>query len=323
MIRHLIHIGYPKAGSTFLQHWFASHPQLAYQPGAIAGFHDVYSIARSAASPQREERYRVTSFEGLSVPMPDAGERVVDYRRTGAVDPATRETRACELLAALFPGAVVLVVTRGFRSMILSRYSQFLRTGGDVELPVLLASALGTADAPPEARIEVEHWDYDALIGKYRAAFGAHGVVVMPYELLRDDPAAFTAALEARLGLDPAPPPPGRVNASLTGEEMAWYPRLARAVRRVPLASLHRLYAGAAFTNRLRLPIRLLQRLRPATPVTAAMIPDAALEPFRGVADSLRSDPLYAPYAAEYLWKEGADAGPQGVTARAPRLPGG
>ena len=67
---------------------------------------------------------------------------------------------------------------------------------------------------------------------------------------------------------------------------MAWYPRLARAVRGIPVCALYRLCAAAAFSNRLRLPIRVLQRLHPATPVTAAMIPDEALEPFRGVANS-------------------------------------
>ena len=26
--KHFIHIGYPKAGSTYLQEWFKAHPQL-------------------------------------------------------------------------------------------------------------------------------------------------------------------------------------------------------------------------------------------------------------------------------------------------------
>lgn len=301
VIRHLIHVGYAKAGSTFLQQWFETHPQLLYSPGGIAGFYDVYALARSGALPDGDERYRVTSYEGLSAPRADAGDHMVDYR-PDQQDPAIRQTRVCELLRALFPNAVVLIVTRGFRSMILSSYSQYVRSGGDMDLPTLVATVLEHRDPRLNALLTVEHWNYDRLVGQYRAAFGADGVVVMPYELLRDDPVAFTRALEGRLGLDPGPVERERVNVSLSGEELAWYPRLARIARKVPSGRAYRLYVGAAFTNRLRLPIRVLQRLRPAAPVNASVIPDEVLEPFRGLADSLRDDPLYAPYAADYLW---------------------
>jgi|GEM_PF-5080405 len=41
---HLIHIGFPKSGSTFLQEWFRQHPQLFYAPGGLGGFYNVYEI---------------------------------------------------------------------------------------------------------------------------------------------------------------------------------------------------------------------------------------------------------------------------------------
>lgn len=196
----------------------------------------------------------------------------------------------------------MLIVTRGFRSMLLSSYSQFVRSGGDLELPALVAVALEHRDPVLDALLTIEHWNYDRLVGRYREAFGAERVVVMSYELLRGDPLAFARALEARLGLDPGPVERERVNASLSGEEMAWYPRLARLARKVPSSRAYRLYVAAAFTNRLRVPIRVLQRLSPAPPITDSAIPDELMEPFRGLANSLRGDPFYAPYAAEYLW---------------------
>jgi hypothetical protein len=36
--RHLIHIGYAKAGSKFLQRWFEAHPDLAYRTAGLGGF---------------------------------------------------------------------------------------------------------------------------------------------------------------------------------------------------------------------------------------------------------------------------------------------
>jgi len=175
--------------------------------------------------------------------------------------------------------------------MILSSYSQYVRSGGDRDLQEMIASATGSPA-----------WKYDEIAALYAGAFGEAKVIVMPYELLRDDAERFTRALEERLGLDHFAVPSGRFNASLSGEEMIWYPRLTRFVRRLPVgARFRRMYAHGAAFNRFRVPIRLLQRIKPAVPVTAASIPDAVLEYFRGRADRLCTSPLYAPYRADYL----------------------
>ena len=71
MARHLIHVGYPKTGSTFLQAWFERHPELRYSPGGLGGFHSVYEIAR--LSSRGAYKYYVTSCEELSTPHESAG----------------------------------------------------------------------------------------------------------------------------------------------------------------------------------------------------------------------------------------------------------
>jgi hypothetical protein len=123
----------------------------------------------------------------------------------------------------------------------------------------------------------------------------------MPYELLSDDAAQFTRELSQRLGIEQLEGSREKVNESLSAIEMYWYPRITRLVRKLPSRRLFRLYIRAAFHNRLRGPIRILQRLRPGSPITSAMLPDAILEQFRGRAESLRDHPLYAPYLADYL----------------------
>lgn len=296
MTRHLLHIGYPKSGSTYLQRWFAKHPQLAYVEGGIAGFRDVYAMARAGTKGGSAPLYRVTSCEGLSAPQPDAGQIVVDYDRARAVDLPAAQRHVCETLHDLFPNATVLIVTRGFRSMILSSYSQFVRSGGDAELGQLAAVAMA---GPGHA--EFDYLVYDHLIGAYTERFGAGNVIVMPYELLRDDPHAFTRILSERLGIEPVQGSRERVNESLSPVEMYWYPRLTRIARKIPSRRVFRRYVGAAFYNRLRTPIRILQRLRPGTPITDALIPDEVVELFRGRAESLRNNPLYEHYKADYL----------------------
>lgn len=299
MTRHLIHVGYPKAGSTYLQRWFEIHPQLAYAEGGIAGFRDVYAIARAGAVPARDIRYRVTSSEALSAPRPDAGRILVDYSLLQDVDAVTAQRRVCATLGELFPNAMILLVTRGFRSMIVSSYSQYLRSGGDADLDDLIEIARrGPGSAGYELLLDLARWNYDELIAAYSGTFGAENVIVMPYEVLRDDAPRFTRLLAERLGIEAVEGPRDRVNESLTAVEMRWYPRLTRFMQKVPSRRIFRRYARAAFHGRLRRPIALLNWLRPAPPVPS--IPEDVLALFRGRAESLRANPLYAAYAAEY-----------------------
>lgn len=289
MTGHLIHIGYPKTGSMFLRRWFRMHPQLLYAEGGIAGFRNVYEIARSAAAPKKDILYRVTSSEALSTPHIFVGEQVVDYDRIKNLPVAQAE--ACNTLAALFPTAKVLIITRGFRSILLSSYSQFLRAGGRYRFEEFVQSA-GPAQA----------WNYDFVISLYTRAFGESNVIVMPYEFLRDDAGRFVGTLADRLGLAPIAPDAGRINPSLSAIEMYWYPRLTRRVHALPIGNaLKRLYVLGVRANRFRRVISVLQRFRRGSAVDDAAIDEQFVDSYRGKAESLRGNPLYGPYADEYL----------------------
>jgi Sulfotransferase family len=302
MTGHLIHIGFAKAGSTFLRSWFAQHPQLAYAPGGVAGFRDVYSMVQASASPGPQPLYRVTSAEAFATPHAGFGQDSLDYetiRRTSMPD---AQTRACDLLAHLFPTAHILIVTRGFRSMMLSSYSQYLRTGGLDSLATLcaLAGAAGAVNQAP--------WNYDFVIRLYRRSFGEAKVMVLPYELLRDDARAFLGEIARWLGLADIGVPPGRLNPSLAPSELAWYPRIGRRIRALPLGErgrrkAWRLYVRAVLRNRLKAPIALLQRVRPVPPVNDAVLTPELIDGFRGLAAGLRDEPIYRAYARDYLFE--------------------
>ncbi len=290
MTGHLIHIGLPKAGSTWLQHWFEAHPQLDYCPGGIGGYRDVYAIAAEGAFPPDGTKWRVTSYEGLSAPGHASGPPAIDYDRSGRDSIAEEQARTCETLGALFPGAHILIVTRGFRSAMLSAYSQYVLTGG--------AETLDAAMRQPRRDFP---WGYDALIGAYRARFGADKVILVPFELLQEDPGRFLAEIGRRLGLDPMPfeRPPDNIAASPA--ELAWYPRLNFMLAGLPVPGARRLYAGLRYRRRLAWIARLLQRLAPRPAASAERIGADFLDRFRGTAETLSGEPLYAPYRADYL----------------------
>jgi hypothetical protein len=289
MLGHLLHIGFPKTGSKFLQRWFDAHPQLNHREGAIAGYGNVYEIVERAVAPPDGVLYHVTSSEGFTAPLRVPGSRIISYDEPSDLRRARENT--CRSLAALFPAAHVLILTRGFRSMLVSSFSQYVRIGGDVPLEQVFTDPA------------TEHaWDYDDVVRMYRNAFGADKLLVMPYELLRDDAERFLRTLEERLGLAHFAFPSDPVNTSLSSVEMYWYPRITRAVCRLPIGTrLKRMYLHGTSHNKFGRLIAMLQRIRPGVPITDDAIPEQVIAALRGKARTLCDDPLYAPYAHEYL----------------------
>jgi hypothetical protein len=259
---HLIHVGLPKAGSTALQAWFEVHPHFAHAHDALAGFYRVSELAARAAGPDDPPLWHVTSGEVLSVPrirdsLPLRGEA-----RPRAVTLTESRERACRMLRSLYGDATVLLVTRGFRSRILSAYSQYVKSGGHGTAPHLR----------PELPVITEELDYDAVVALYESVFGADRLIVLPYELLRDDASAFGAALEERLGLEPSGVSMPVRNAGLSPAGLVWQRRLNVVVRAVARALPARVgvplfarWGRLGMADRLHPLLHLLERVVPGT----------------------------------------------------------
>jgi hypothetical protein len=321
MQRHLVHVGYPKAGSTTLQAWFESRPELVFAYDAIGGVTCADGIAGHVAATDGAPRWVVTSAERLITPSIE-GPGVVPTEPIAA-----RRRRVCARLRTMFGDATILIVTRGFRSAIASTYSEVLRWG--LALSVKEAVLLYQESRAFEGWRAADVFDYDAPLRLYADTFGAESVVVLPFELLRDDPRGFLARLEQRLELEPRSEQPPWHNRSLSGAELYWYPRLSRGVERAtnrlgrPGAALQRSYKGRVVRSgrlehsvdvvrrvsrrvirvgRLERSVAALSRVsRMPTVNPADEIPAGLVESCRGRASSLATNPDYAPYAADYL----------------------
>ncbi|HEX8206126.1 MAG TPA: hypothetical protein VF587_08715 [Solirubrobacteraceae bacterium] len=292
MPRHLIHVGFPKAGSTALSAWFDAHPQLQHRPNAIAGHYDAFGIAARAASDAPEPRWYVTSSESLSVPRVSDDPSVRPAGEVGREVPLPESrARVCRTLRDLFGDATILIVTRGFEGTILSGYSQYVKEGGHLAIAEMLA---------PRGRDPSGYLEYDAVIALYEETFGAENVIVLPYELLRDDAAAFTAALTERLGIDPGPGPVPARNVALSPAGLYWYRRLNRRAARLP-GRVRPAWLRVVREDRLRRPLELLDRALPGMRDPGVRLPDGVLDALRGRAAGLATRPHYGPYAAEYL----------------------
>ena len=307
---HLLHVGFPKAASKYLQAWFDGHPQLGFARFGLAGFRNAFEIAAEASRPTRL-LYRVTSFEGFVI-------QLQDYADVGRSLPSVTmrsdaQAAVCATLHSLFESATVLIVTRGFRSALYSNYAQLVRSGGTISLQAYLDMA------DRFARTGAPLFAYDRVISLYRRAFGAANVIVLPYERLRDDPVAFIRALETRLGLDHFEVGPDRIHSGPTPAEILHYPRLTRLARVLPdrlgWERPYRRYVAALLHGRLGPLVRWLPRPRPGEVPGPEAIPAEFLERYRGAGESLRTLPEYRGLEGDYLLDDspGAPSRAEGV----------
>jgi hypothetical protein len=238
--------------------------------------------------------------------FPRAREGVADL--PGDEPIAARRARVCQLLASLYAGASVLIVTRGFQGALASLYSHALRVGDTRDYDAYVSRH--DPSAAGGIKLE-EYFDYDATIRLYESHFGSDNVIVLPFELMREDPAAFIAALEERMALPRSGDTFPWLNSSLSAAELAWYPRFSRAAwtgvhvaNRLGLGGdgIHAAYRAHIGGPGLRRAATLLARLVGTQPPEARRAAFEDLLPrFRGRAETLAGRSVYVPFLAEYL----------------------
>lgn len=291
MTNHLIHIGFPKTGSKSLQSWFERHPGFAFTQWGIAGTRDVRRLGDMLASPG-DARCAVTSFEGFVTPVAD--HRDVPFADSRALAPRDDDiVRVAEGLAGLFRGARILIVTRGFESLCRSCYAEVIGSGGHEEFADFCRHFFQREDGSLTI-------GYDFVIGLYERLFGADKVLVLPFELLRDDPARFAREIEAAAGVEQAALIPGWVHRSPSWEALLRTARLRRALRGAPGG---RVVQRVLLAAHARLWTPLASRLTPSRGGVGVPepVPADVLARFRGSAAGLRSRPFYRGLEAEYL----------------------
>lgn len=185
----LLHVGYHKTGTTWLQTGlFADSSQGFMRPwpsGPIRA-----ALVRPTAFEFDAPRAAAAFAEGLReaaaagwVPVV-SDERLSGSPHSGGYDSAEIARR----LRRAFPTGRVLIVVREQRRAILSTYRQYVRDGGVASL----AGWLHPRNPDELPQLAWSHWEYHHLIGLYRELFGAERVLVLPFESLAHDAAAFS-----------------------------------------------------------------------------------------------------------------------------------
>lgn len=188
----LVYIGYHKTGGGWLRRLFFTNPETGFGTiGKSGKRHPVRRLVRAhpfefdgdAARAEFEPLLRLVRDKGL-LPVV-AFERFTGHPFSGGYD----GKEIADRLAKVFPEALVLVVIREQRSMIVSTYKQYVREGGALSLRGFMEPPTSKSLRAPW--FSLRHFEYHHLLSYYRQLFGADRVLALTFEDFASDPAAF------------------------------------------------------------------------------------------------------------------------------------
>jgi hypothetical protein len=204
----LIHIGYHKTGSSWLQRFlFSAKARAGFTAFGKGREGPINTLIVSPNALDFDPETARTRFAELVEGAQRDGftpvvssERLSGHPMSGGYDSKELAKR----LAAVFPDARVLIVIREQRDMVLSTYRQYVKAGGAWRLAQFL-------DPPVDTRVRVPlydpaHFAYHRLIRTYQRLYGEERVLVLPYEMFRSEPVPFVSRVArfAEVSLDDA-----------------------------------------------------------------------------------------------------------------------
>lgn len=228
--RCLVHIGYHKTATTWLQRELFSRSNKSFYPLSETddpkplGRFFIYDKEGYLLSPFQsrrdefvEELDRIqTLHENETRIGVISNERLSGNPHSGGFDARLIADRIHESL----PNATILCVVRRQQDKILSMYMQYLKAGGTDSLRNYLYR---TYDGKRPG-FSPGHLDYIHLVNHYTELFGEDQVLVLPYELFRESATEFIRILGETLSIDAEIP--AQTAGKFHNKHLSDFPRL-------------------------------------------------------------------------------------------------
>jgi Sulfotransferase family len=197
----LIHVGYHKTGTNWLQRRFFSDPATGYRwLGKRPGSHPVRRFVRD-----RPLEFDPASVRAALDPM------IAEAREAGLVPVLSLErlsgsalsggydsVRIADRLHQVFPDGRILVVVREQRSMVVSTYKGYVQQGGAAPLEHFLGGRRSATFRVPG--FDPAYLEYDRLIAYYRGLFGVENVLALAFDRFVEDGRGFVERIAAFAG---------------------------------------------------------------------------------------------------------------------------
>lgn len=187
----LIHIGYHKTATTWLQEYLFDNADLGFRRFLSIGdvseiFVQPNALRFDANATRARYEALVTDGELISVL---SSERLSGHPHSGGFD----SKEIADRLRSVFPDAKIVIGIREQNSAILSCYLQYVKFGGVCSLPGYLVGPKRGKDTIPG--FSFDHFDYYPLVAYYIKLFGKDNVLVLPFERFKTDKRGFCRAI--------------------------------------------------------------------------------------------------------------------------------
>jgi Sulfotransferase family len=197
----LIHIGYHKTGTNWLQRRFFSDPSTGYRwLGKRPGSHPVRRFVRDRPFEFEPDAVRA-ALRPLIAEAEEAGllpvlslERLSGSALSGGYD----SVRIADRLHQVFPEGRILVVVREQRSMVVSTYKGYVQQGGAAPLEHFLEGRRSATFRVPG--FDPAYFEYDGLIAHYRGLFGPDNVLALAFDQFVEDGRGFVDRIASFAG---------------------------------------------------------------------------------------------------------------------------
>jgi len=199
----LIHIGYAKTGSTFLQsnifneNFGFYNPYDIYSSEIIQKLILTNSFEYDALETRKffEEKYKKSGEKNLCpvISAEDLSGHLFANRNN-------YEKEISQRLKETFPNAKVLIVVREQKSIIKSAWRHYLRKNGAQSISRFIGKKNIKDGFSPILRLD--KLKYDLLVSYYQELFGNENVLVLPFELLKVDQRGYITKILAFAGLE-------------------------------------------------------------------------------------------------------------------------
>lgn len=180
-----IHVGFPKAGSTFLQQYLKAHPNVAYSFDELNNYRNTGMFDLDLKG-ELDGNAHVISEEQLSIWAGGRSREGLELYNMG-YEIGAHKYRVASEISERFSDARILIVVRSPYSLLGSIYSQYLTAAGSFGLKRILDDA---------GELIFKLYDYEFVITTYQKLFGSENVLVLPFELLMDDHQKFLKTVE-------------------------------------------------------------------------------------------------------------------------------
>lgn len=262
----LLHVGYHKTGSTWLQDAIFVDPKYGFVKQATnrVPIDDAF-VAQNPYTFSASRVLQMSAFVEMfeRAEATDAVPVISHERLSGDIGSGGVDSRMiADRLAETFPNGRVLICIREQIDMVLSVYKTEVRWNTySIEERFRDRSVIERREPQPT----LDYFQYHHLIAYYQKLFGKERVLVLPYEHLRADPLAFLAQVTRFVDLpDPADVPTEGANVSSPAAFLAFM-RYVNMVLHWP--GLRRFFVGPLEERlALRALLRVFDNVGPVIP---------------------------------------------------------